>query len=114
MSQPAEPAGFKAFLRKFTGLRSAPRELWIIFIAYIFENLAYKVGAAGVLTVWLSSDLGFKDVGAGTMVAIWSAIMTLITVLVVCSLVSTRPALVAGALDLVEADELDIRAVVAA
>ena len=38
----------------------------------------------------------------------------LITALVVGSLVSTRPDLVAGARDLVEADELEIRAVVAA
>ena len=82
MSQPAEPTGFKAFFQKFTGLASAPRELWIIYLAYIFENLAYKVGAAGVLTLWLSSDLSFGDKSAGAMVAVWSAIMTLITVLV--------------------------------
>src|ERR1043165_9232835 len=82
MSQSAEPTGFKAFLQKFTGLASAPRELWIIYIANIFENLAYKIGAAGVLTLWLSSDLGYDDVSAGTMVAVWSAIMTLVTALV--------------------------------
>ena len=82
MSQPAEPTGFKAFFQKFTGLRSAPRELWIIYAAYIFENLAYKLGAAGVLTLWLSSDLNFGDKSAGAMVAVWSAIMTLVTVLV--------------------------------
>ncbi len=72
----------KNFFRQFTVLRSAPRELWIIYIAYILENLAYKVGAAGVLTLWLSSDLGLGDVQAGAMIATWSAIMTLITVLV--------------------------------
>jgi len=82
MSQSAEPTGFRAFLQKFTGLRSAPRELWIIFVANIFENLAYKVGAAGVLTLWLSSDLGYNDTSAGAMVAVWSAIMTLVTALV--------------------------------
>lgn len=82
MSQSAESTGFKAFLQKFSGLASAPRELWIIYLANIFENLAYKVGAAGVLTLWLSSDLGYNDVSAGTMVAIWSAIMTLVTALV--------------------------------
>jgi len=82
MSQSAEATGFKGFLRKFTGLASAPRELWIIFVANIFENLAYKVGAAGVLTLWLSSDLGYGDTSAGAMVAVWSAIMTLVTALV--------------------------------
>jgi hypothetical protein len=52
----------KNFLQKFLVLRGAPRELWIIYAAYILENLAYKVGAAGVLPLWLSSDLGFNDV----------------------------------------------------
>ena len=63
-------------------MRHAPRELWIIYAAYILENLAYKVGAASVLTLWLSSDLGFGDVQAGAMIATWSAIMTLVTVMV--------------------------------
>ena len=63
-------------------LAGAPRELWIIYAAYILENLAYKVGAASVLTLWLSSDLGFSDIQAGAMIATWSAIMTLITVVV--------------------------------
>lgn len=76
------PDRFAAFLRKFTVLRSAPRELWIIYAAYILENLAYKVGAATVLTLWLSSDLGFGDESAGAMIAVWSAIMTLITVMI--------------------------------
>lgn len=63
-------------------LRTAPRELWVIYGAYVLENLAYKAGAASVLTLWLSSDLGFGDKSAGAMFATWSAIMTLITVLV--------------------------------
>ena len=73
---------FKVFLKKFSMMVSAPRELWIVYGAYIMENLAYKVGAASVLSLWLSSDLGFNDVKAGAMIATWSAIMTLITVLV--------------------------------
>src|SRR5271157_1280298 len=72
----------KNFLRKFTVLRNAPRELWIIYAAYIMENLAYKVGAASVLSLWLSSDLGFNDVSAGAMIATWSALLTLVTVMV--------------------------------
>jgi MFS family permease len=71
----------KNFLKKFTVLRGAPRELWIIYAAFIFENIAYKVGAASVLTLWLSSDLGFGDKSAGAIIATWSAILTLITVL---------------------------------
>jgi MFS family permease len=76
------PSKSRRFLQKFTVLRSAPRELWIIYLAYILENLAYKVGAASVLTLWLSSDLGFGDVQAGAMIATWSAIMTLVTVMI--------------------------------
>lgn len=72
----------KRFFQKFLVLASAPRELWIIYAAYILENLAYKVGAAGVLPLWLSSDLGYGDVTAGAMIALWSAIMTLITVMI--------------------------------
>jgi MFS family permease len=72
----------KNLLQKFLVIRSAPRELWIIFAAYILENLAYKVGAAGVLTLWLSHDLGFGDTSAGATIALWSSIMTLITVFV--------------------------------
>jgi MFS family permease len=72
----------KSFLQKFLVMRHAPRELWIVYGAYILENLAYKVGAATVLTLWLSSDLGFGDKSAGAMVATWSAIMTLITVFI--------------------------------
>ena len=82
MHPPAPAKGFAGFLQKFFCLRSAPRELWIIYIAYVLENLAYKVGAAGVLPLWLSSDLGFDDVKAGAMVAGWSAIMTLITLFI--------------------------------
>ena len=70
------------FLKQFLVLRRAPRELWIIYAAYLMENLAYKVGAAGVLPLWLSSDLGYSDLRAGAIVATWSAIMTLITVVV--------------------------------
>ena len=63
-------------------MRHAPRELWIVYAAYIMENLAYKVGSATVLTLWLSYDLGFGDESAGVMVATWSAVMTLIIVFI--------------------------------
>lgn len=82
MSQSATPSRFAFFVEKFTCLRAAPRELWIVYGAYIMENLAYKVGAASVLSLWLSSDLGYSDRHAGDLIATWSAIMTLITVLV--------------------------------
>ena len=82
MSAITPAKGLAGFLEKFLCLRYAPRELWIIYLAYILENLAYKTGAASVLPLWLSSDLGFDDVKAGAMVAGWSAIMTLLTVFI--------------------------------
>jgi len=82
MSQTIPSQGFQGFLEKFLCLRSAPRELWIIFSVYILENLAYKMGASSVLPLWLSSDLGYNDITAGAMIAMWSAIMTLITLFI--------------------------------
>jgi len=73
---------FKKFLLKFHVMGSAPRELWIIYGAYILENLAYKLGSQGVLPLWLSSDLGYNDIEAGAMIATWSMVMTLVTVMV--------------------------------
>ena len=61
---------------------TAPRELWIIYGAYILENLAYKLGSQGVLPLWLSSDLGYSDIQAGAIIATWSMAMTLVTVMV--------------------------------
>ena len=61
MSQSVAPGGSSvvAFLKRFLVMASAPRELWIIYAAYLMENLAYKLGSQGVLPLWLSSDLGF-------------------------------------------------------
>jgi MFS family permease len=73
---------FNKFLEKFRVMGTAPRELWIIYAAYILENLAYKLGSQGVLPLWLSSDLGYSDVQAGAMIATWAAILTMITVIV--------------------------------
>ena len=84
MSPSVKPGGSSvlAFLKRFLVMASAPRELWIIYAAYLMENLAYKLGSQGVLPLWLSSDLGFSDTNAGTIIAVWSATMTLVTVLV--------------------------------
>jgi len=82
MSQATPTRGFHGFLEKFLCLRSAPRELWIIYFVYVLENLAYMTGASSVLTLWLSADLKFDDIAAGAMYTGWSSIMTLITLFV--------------------------------
>ena len=63
-------------------MRHAPRELWIILAAYILENIAYKLSSGQVLPLWLTHDLGFGDRSKGFMIGTWSALLTLITVLV--------------------------------
>ncbi|MBI5211674.1 MAG: MFS transporter [Elusimicrobia bacterium] len=73
-----EPA---SFIGKFLVLRGAARELWIIFGAKLLAILAYGV-MNSTLVLWLSSDLGFDDTGAGLAVSTWSMLMTLFTVLV--------------------------------
>ena len=79
---PGARARFHNFLQKFRVMGTSPRELWIIYAAYVFENIAYKLGSQGVLPLWLSSDLGYSDVRAGAIISTWATLMTLITVLV--------------------------------
>jgi MFS family permease len=74
-------ANAATFWGRFTVLKSAPRELWIIFGAKLLAILAYGL-MNSTLSLWLSSDLGYGDVGAGDLVFAWSAVMTLATVAV--------------------------------
>jgi MFS family permease len=78
---PAGKSAPAAFIGKFTVLNGAVRELWIVFGAKLLTILAYQVMNL-TLVLWLSSDLGYDDAGAGYVVAAWSTLMTLFTVLV--------------------------------
>jgi MFS family permease len=82
MSQLTPTKGFSGFLHKFLCLRTAPRELWIIFVAYILENAAYKLSSGSVLPLWLAHELGMSDATKGLTIGIWSALLTLFTVLI--------------------------------
>lgn len=68
-------------LSQFTVLFGAVRELWIVFGVKLGGILAYSV-LNSTLVLWLSADLGYKDAQAGYIVAAWSTVMTLFTVLV--------------------------------
>ena len=81
-SSTPEPRGFSAFIARFTCLKTAPRELWIIFAAYILENVAYKLSSGSVLPLWLAHELGMSDYHKGLTIGIWGALMTFFTVLV--------------------------------
>lgn len=71
----------KSFFSKFTVLKDAPRELWLVYLAYLMEIVAYGI-LNPVLTLWLSSDLGYSDAHAGYVIALWSTLISLFTVLV--------------------------------
>ena len=51
-------------------MRHAPRELWIILIAYVLENVAYKLSSGQVLPLWLTHDLGFGDKTKGVTIGV--------------------------------------------
>jgi MFS family permease len=72
-------AALPAFLGRFTVLREAPRELWIVLLVKLVGIAAYQVMNL-TFVLWLSSDLGYSDQWAGFMVAGWSAVMTLFAV----------------------------------
>jgi MFS family permease len=80
-SKSEAPTGFAGFIAKFLVLRGALRELWLIFATKLLTLLAYGV-MNFTLVLWLSSDLGYSDIGAGNVYAAWSVTMTLCTVAV--------------------------------
>ncbi len=80
--QPDEPQGlFSSFIGKFLVLKGAVRELWVVFGVKILTIVAYGL-VNSTLVLWLSSDMGLSDVKAGFVVATWSTVLTLCTVMV--------------------------------
>jgi MFS family permease len=77
----APAAWLRALAGRFTVLRGAVCELWIVFGAKLLAILAYGV-MNSTLILWLSSDLGYNDADAGFLIAAWSTLMTLFTVAV--------------------------------
>ena len=69
------------FLGKFTVLKGAARELWLVFAVKFLVFAAYAV-TNSTLVLWLSSDLGYSDEKSLALVAGWSLVMTITTVLV--------------------------------
>ena len=69
------------FIQRFTVLSTAVRELWLTFGLKFFAVLSWSL-MNRTIPFWLRSDLGYSDQWKGSFIAIWSAIMTLVTVLV--------------------------------
>lgn len=69
------------FLRKFTVLNGAARELWLTFAIKFLNFAAYSVTNL-TLKRWLSTEFGYSDQQALGLVAVWSISMTCVTLLV--------------------------------
>ena len=68
------------FLDKFTVLRTAPRELWIVYFAKIMEIAAYGLVNMGLM-LYLISDVGFNEITAGSIIAVFSISLSFFTLL---------------------------------
>src|SRR5438874_9002467 len=78
---PVVARGLGGFIAKFTVLKGAERELWLTFLIKLFIISAYSI-TNKTLILWLSSDLGFSDQGAGALVGwVWAPAMTVCTLL---------------------------------
>ena len=71
----------QGFVEKFTVLRSAPRELWLVFLAKIAETTAYALVNASLM-LYLINELGYSDEGAGGFVGIWATVISAFVFLV--------------------------------
>src|SRR2546421_7889677 len=78
---PDHPSAFARFLEKFTVLKGATRELWLVFAIKFLAVAAYGL-TNSTLKLWLSSDFGYSDKQALGLVAAWSLSMTVFTLLV--------------------------------
>ena len=78
---PPSARGIAGFLGKFTVLKGAQRELWLMFLIKFLIYTAYSV-TNKTLVLWLSKDLGFSDPAASELVGwIWAPAMTVFTLL---------------------------------
>ncbi|HEX4120848.1 MAG TPA: MFS transporter [Verrucomicrobiae bacterium] len=75
------PDAETSFLGKFAVLKDAIPELWIVFALKFLIIAAYAI-TNSTLVLWLRSDLGYSDVQALPLVAGWSLLMTVATLLV--------------------------------
>ncbi len=73
--------GVSGFVGRFTVLKGATRELWLVFLIKFLSITAYSV-TNKTLVLWLSSDFGYSDNAAGLMVGSWALTMTGMTIMI--------------------------------
>ncbi len=66
---------------RYTLLAAAAPRLWLVFLLKLVAILAYGIMNSTVV-LWMSEDLGYSDTRAGFLIAAWSSLLTLATVLV--------------------------------
>jgi MFS family permease len=74
-------SALRRFAAKFAVLKDAIPELWIVFAIKFISIAAYAI-TNSTLVLWLRSDLGYSDKQALPLVAAWSILMTVVTLLV--------------------------------
>ncbi|MBW2733087.1 MAG: MFS transporter [Deltaproteobacteria bacterium] len=80
-TSPPKTSPPEGILSRFLVLRSAPRELWLVYYGKVMETVAYALCNMGLM-LYLINDLQFSDQGAGTFVGIWATAFSLATFLV--------------------------------
>ena len=63
------------FKEKFTVLKTAPRELWIVYLINITEYVAYTLMQYSIM-LWLSKDLGQSDGQAAGIFMAWGMVLS--------------------------------------
>jgi len=88
----------ESFIGKFMVLKGAVRELWLIFGTKVLTITAYGLVGTSTLGLWLSSDVGLSDQSAGIVIASWSSVLTIFTVMVgsLVDAIGIRKSLLAG------------------
>ncbi len=88
----------ESFIGKFMVLKGAMRELWLIFGTKILTITAYALVGTSTLGLWLSSDVGLSDQSTGVVIASWSSVLTIFTVMVgsLVDAIGIRKSLLAG------------------
>lgn len=88
----------ESFIGKFLVLKGAMRELWLIFGTKVLTITAYALVGTSTLGLWLSSDVGLSDKSAGVVIASWSSVLTIFTVMVgsLVDAIGIRKSLIAG------------------
>ena len=64
-----------SLLEGFRSLRGSPRELWFVYVLYIFAEYTYHA-VGTVLASYATTEFGYSDVEAGALYGAWGVIIS--------------------------------------